>query len=261
MNGKKLMLTIPGIPLTAAALLIARVFYQAHRPDLPEHPNQDPSGTFGSGSLPPLRMVVLGDSSITAPGLEDLNNCWIRAAARHFTDRYQVELINLAVGGSKARDVLTQQLPLALALQPELAVIAVGGNDSLRTVRLSRYERELREIVAALHDTARAVVMLGVGDLGEVPRLPRILAPALSWRARRTDRVVTRVADGFPRAVRIETWGTLSASFEAFGLAMWGDDLFHLSDFGHTTLFGDVLPALDEAATYLGSDAAAHVTP
>ena len=68
---------------TGAAMLVAagQVLHAAHRPDLPGLQNQDPSGTFGDPSNPPLLVIALGDSSITAPGVVPLDASWIRQAA------------------------------------------------------------------------------------------------------------------------------------------------------------------------------------
>ena len=251
MTAKKLLLAIPSIPLLGLAALVGRIYYQAHRPDVPEFPNQDPSGEFGDPSAPKLRVVVLGDSSVTAPGV-DVEKAWVRHAARYLSDRYHVELVSVAVGGAKARDVLAEQVPLAIALDPDLAVVSVGANDSLRTPLLGRYQSELAQIVGAMHRKAAAVLVMGVGDAGQVPLLPDLVRGVLSYRAREADRRVIRVVGELPNAVRVETWGLLSEAFAEHGRDMWADDLFHLSELGHRSLYGEVETGLDSLAPLLG---------
>lgn len=124
----RLRKVVLAVPVAAAAVVATQVFRAAHRPDLPSYPNQDPSGRFGDPALPPLRIVALGDSSITAPGVSDIDNVWIRRVARMLSDRYHVDLISLAVGGSKASDVLEGQLAEAIRLQPDVAVVSVGAD-------------------------------------------------------------------------------------------------------------------------------------
>jgi hypothetical protein len=54
-------------PLTAGAVLVGQLAHAAYRDDLPSLENQDPSGLFGDPNAPPLKLVYLGDSSVTAP--------------------------------------------------------------------------------------------------------------------------------------------------------------------------------------------------
>ncbi|MFQ5518338.1 MAG: hypothetical protein ACE5E8_12270, partial [Acidimicrobiia bacterium] len=72
---------VPFAPLTAVAVVAAQILHMGHRRDLPSFTNQDPSGSFGRSNAAALRIVALGDSSITAPGVEPLDDCWIRRVA------------------------------------------------------------------------------------------------------------------------------------------------------------------------------------
>ncbi len=248
---RKALLALPAVPLAAAGVVLAQVYYAAHRPDLPELENQDVSGTFGDPGLPRLRIVAIGDSSLTAPGIRDLDNTWIRQAARALSDRYRVELISLGIGGSRASDVLRDQVDPALALRPDIAVVAVGANDALRTFDLRRFEVTLHEMVAALHDHVSAVVLLGVGDLGTIPRLPKLLGRILSWRGLAADRVISRVVASYHRADRIEAWGNISRSFQSGDQSLWSPDLFHTSDEGNHVFLADTIPVFEDALRHL----------
>ena len=109
-------------PLAVGGMLTAQMVQTIQRPDLESFTDQDPSGLFGDPSLPPLRMVVLGDSTVTAPGVEPLDACWARRTALFFSNRYRVELISVAVGGSKVADVRNEQMHRAI----------VTGGDAIR---------------------------------------------------------------------------------------------------------------------------------
>ena len=137
-------------PLFAVALLVVQVLRAAHRKDLPSLENQDPSGVFGDPLKPRLRIVVLGDSSVTAPGVEPLDAAWPRQIARHLSDRFYVELLSVAVGGSKTRDVISDQLHPAIEFKPDIAFVSAGANDALRATPLSRFESEFEHIVGQL---------------------------------------------------------------------------------------------------------------
>ncbi|HLE38972.1 MAG TPA: SGNH/GDSL hydrolase family protein [Acidimicrobiia bacterium] len=234
------------VPVAAAAVVATQVLRASRRPDLPSYPNQDPSGRFGDPSLPGLRIVALGDSSITAPGVADLDNVWIRRVAHALSDRYHVDLVSLAVGGSKARDVLEGQLAEAIRMRPDVAVVSVGANDALRGVHPERYRQHLLTIVTRLSATGAGVLVFGLGDLGSIPRLPPSLRRWMSHRSNVFDRVCREVVVAVPRAVKVYTRGRSSAAFfEDPGL--FAGDQFHAGDGGHELFAADALEAMEAA--------------
>lgn len=218
-------------PLAAAGLATSQIVHAAYRDDLPSFENQDPSGDFGDPSLPRLRIVFLGDSSITAPGVVPLDHCWPRQLAIHLSDRHHVEARSVALGGSKARDVLAAQVGPALALEPDIAYVSVGSNDALRGTPVGRFEREYRRVVERLHADVPAIALSGIGDLGTIPRLPEIARGFARIRARAIDNAVARVAVDFPRAIKTNAWDVMEGRFG--DIEMFADDLFHASAKGH----------------------------
>ncbi len=134
-------------PLVAGTLLMGQLARAILRDDLPSLENQDPSGSFGDPSSPPLRLVFLGDSSVTAPGVEPLDHSWPRQMAMHIADQYHVEAISVAVGGSRVRDVLDEQVDAALEAQPDIAYVVVGSNDALRGTPVGRFESDFNQVV------------------------------------------------------------------------------------------------------------------
>ncbi len=241
------------LPVTGGAFLLAQVFRAAHRSDLPSFPNQDASGTFGSPELPPLRVVAVGDSSLTAPGVEHLENIWIRRLMRRWEDRYHIELISLGVGGSKARDVVEGQLTEAIRLEPDLAVVSVCTNDSLRGIPPASFTRKLDTIVGSLEQVASAVVALGMGDPASVPRLPAALKPWVSWRSRIYDRLVVKVANAHPRTLKVYSRGRMSSAFFE-DPALFAGDQFHAGDGGHAVFAECSEPAFDAALAMIESE-------
>ena len=244
---KRLLYTLPALPAAAAAFVAVQVLRAAHRRDLPSFSNQDPSGTFGDPEAPPFRIVGLGDSSITSPGVTDLDNTWIRRLARSQADRHRVELIALAVGGSKARDVIEGQLEEAVRLRPDVAIVCVGANDALRGVSVERYRSEITHILARLEEAAGAVLLFGVGDLGTIPRLPPTLRPFLTRRSARFDAVCHEVAVRAERVVKVWTKGPVSTAF-VDDESLFAPDLFHAGDDGHAVFAEGALPAMQAAA-------------
>lgn len=248
---KRIVAAVPAAPVLGAAFVLGQVLKAAHRSDLPSFPNQEPSGTFGSPDLPPLRIVAVGDSSLTAPGVEKLDNCWIRRNARHFADRYHVELISLGVGGSKAHDVIEGQLHAAERLAPDIAVVSVGANDALRGVRPARFRQAIDEIVSRLEIVSKAIVVIGMGDISSVPRLPATLKPWVSHRSRLFNQISGEVAARHPLVTKVDTTGRMSTAFFE-DESLFAGDLFHAGDGGHQVFAEESLGAFIEAMRIAG---------
>jgi len=243
---RRALLAVPTVPVAMAGIVATQVLRAAHRSDLPSFPNQDPSGIFGDASSPPLRMVAVGDSSITSPGVERLDETWVRRVSLALSDRFRVELISLAVGGSKAKDLVEGQLEEAVRLQPDIAIVSVGSNDAIRGVPPRRFRVEMDHLVSRLEEAAGGVVVLGMGDLGSIPRLPPLLRPYLSARSRRFNRICTDVAVSHPRTVKVWTGGRVSSAFWE-DRSLFADDLFHAGSGGHAVFAEAITPAVEAA--------------
>jgi len=233
-------------PLTIGGILAGQMYHAINRSDLPYLPDQDPSGVFGDQHLPPLRITVMGDSSVTAPGVDPLEDAWAQRTALHLSDRYRVDLVIVAAGGSRIQDIIDDQLERALATEPDIVWLAMGGNDALRGTPVSRFERQYREVVTVLNDRISVVGCSGIGDLGTIPRLPALTRGVVRVRGRSFDRAIARAIHPFPRTRKTIAWGPQWAGFEN-DLETFAGDLFHASAKGHR-LFADhgTIPVMEE---------------
>lgn len=229
-------------------MIAGQVAYARFR-GVPSFEGLDPSCVVGDGGLPGLRLVVLGDSTVTAPGLDDPDASWPRIVARHLAGRYCVDLTSLAEGGAKSRDVLAGQLPRALTSRWNVAVVSVGSNDIMRFVPVWRFERRLDRIVAELKEVSDAVILFGVGDLGSIPRLPFPLDRIASGAGHVADLVHRRVAARHDVA-KIDQWRLTTEAFNS-GIHMFSPDLFHPSPIGHQAWADALIPTLDEVVAGL----------
>jgi lysophospholipase L1-like esterase len=237
------------IGTAAAAVLVwsaGRTYVRWRR--LPSFQGADASGTFGDPSLPPLSIAVVGDSSCTGPGLEGIEDVWVRRVSRALGDRFHVTMDSYAVGGSTARDVLEAQVPRLIEHQYDVAIVSVGANDMLRGIPTRRFHTDLAAIVDALTPVSGAIVLSGVGDMGSIPRLPWLLRWPAHNRGRAADRAHADVASHRAHVFKVPIWDR-AADFRA-DLTLWSPDLFHASSSGHA-LFAEVaMPTISDALAY-----------
>ncbi len=249
------------VPVTGAAILAGQVLHAAHRHDMPGLLDQNSSGVFGNGQAPLLRIVLVGDSSLTSPGVDPPDAAWPQVLARRLTDRYTVELISFASGGSKADDVLADQVPRALEVASHLALVSVGANDALRATPLRRYEETMNEILARLAAHNHGVGVSGIGDLGTVPRLPTLARGIGRIRGRAFDRAVARVAARYSNVVKSVTWGPQWRLFEEGDPAhVFAADRFHVAAAGQVVFAAAFQPVVDALLGMLPSSEATRDT-
>lgn len=239
--------------LVGLVVVVAQATYAAFR-NLPSFDGRDPTDSFGDESLPPLRVLVVGDSTATAPGLDDADACWPRLVAQHLTDRYRVDLVCLAEGGARSQDVMERQLPAALGSEWDITIVSVGSNDVLHLVPVWRFARRLDSIVERLGARSRAVVLFGVGDLGSIPRLP-FPVDRIAWVAGHMADWVHRWVAQRHDTAKVDQWGLTTAAFNS-GLHMFSPDLFHPSPEGHRVWADALIPTVDQVVARLGEDLA-----
>lgn len=216
--------------LAGAIVLGLETAYAVLRPS-PDLESFDPSGEFGDPDLATLRVAVLGDSSVTAPGVAGPEDIWVSRICQRLAETHHVVLASFAVGGSTARDLLEEQLTLAIDFGPDLVLVAIGANDALKGVPLRIFERNLDRVIGELADTGAEIIQSGVGDLGSIPRLYPPLRNLMSRRALRFDRAHHRVGQRHGTTVIDQRSDDPEVWYATRDL--WAPDLFHVSAQGH----------------------------
>jgi lysophospholipase L1-like esterase len=236
--------------VAGAAVIAAEAAYAVLRPT-PRLEHFDPSAEFGDPDLPTLRVAVLGDSSVTAPGVTGPHEIWVSLVCSRLAETRHVVLKSFAVGGSMAHDVIANQLDAAIDFAPDLVFVAVGANDVIKGVPLRRFSVNLDHLIGQLAATGAVVVQSGVGHLGTIPRLHPPLSHMFARRARRFDRAHWQIASEHRTSVvdqrsdDVRVWHS--------DRSLWAADLFHVSAAGHArwadTTWRTVGPLLDGDAT------------
>jgi lysophospholipase L1-like esterase len=163
-------------------------------------------------------------------------------------------LLNLAGNGACMADVELHQLPQALPLQPDVASVVVGINDTLRpNFDVSRIESAASHTIGALRAAGAEVLTMRLPDPGEMLGLPGLLARPLARRAHQINQVMDELAERF---------GTLhfdaANDQEAFDPRMWAVDRLHPSERGHRLIARRFHALLAAAGREVGSEPGAE---
>ncbi|MDP8923698.1 MAG: SGNH/GDSL hydrolase family protein [Chloroflexota bacterium] len=132
----------------------------------------------------PLTYVALGASdSVGVGAAAPERESWV--AVLHSRLPAGSRLVNLGVSGSLLHQALEQQLPVALAADPDLVTVWLAVNDLNARVPLDRYAADLDTLLRTLRERTDAVILVGnVPDLSALPAAARMnLAPIPRWNA------------------------------------------------------------------------------
>jgi lysophospholipase L1-like esterase len=191
------------------------------------------------------RFVAIGDSC--AEGLDDpypdgsgYRGFADLAATRLAEHEPDLHYANLAVRGRRLDQILTEQVPLALRLEPDLVTLFGGGNDILQgRWHAGTVAANLDAMVRALTEVARTVVLFTLPDLAR--RLPA--AGRLRPRVNLLNQLIAATAARHRTLfvdVREDPW--------CEDIRLYGEDRLHLGELGHRRVAGHLLTALDTPA-------------
>jgi lysophospholipase L1-like esterase len=174
------------------------------------------------------RVVWLGDSTAAGVGASGVAG----ALASQVADGLAAPVVSvLAVSGARVADVLREQVPKVAGQRPDLVLISVGANDTIhltgRGVFRHTYEKVVRGLPAGV-----PVVLLGVPDMGAIPRFAQPLRAVSGWRGRNIDAEVRRVAAG-TGAIYADIAGPTGPAFRRHPGRYFAADDFHPSDAGY----------------------------
>jgi acyl-CoA thioesterase I len=116
-----------------------------------------------------LVYVAIGASDTAGIGTTDpLRDAWPNVLWRKLPPG--TSLYNLGVPGSTTREAIIEQLPLAMAADPDIVTVWLNANDILRDIRPAQYGRNLQRLLASLGE--RDSVIMLVANVPKLYRLP-----------------------------------------------------------------------------------------
>ncbi|WP_374112397.1 SGNH/GDSL hydrolase family protein [Streptomyces sp. CC210A] len=207
----------------------------AHSAQTARAGSEAPVGVRASaGPTRPLRFAALGDSLTegvgdpVATGLRGWAALLAEALAPTDAPR-STEFRNLAVSGALVRDVAVEQVPRALAHQPDLAAVVVGLNDTLRaSFDIARVAGDLDRTLTRLARGGTVLLTACLPDPGRMLRLPPPLARPLARRQQAVNTVVHALS------ARHDTVHVHLADAEwVEDRSLWSADRLHPGELGH----------------------------
>lgn len=146
-----------------------------------------------------------------------------------------IEYANLAVRGRLLRPILTEQVPTALAFEPDLVSIVGGGNDMLRpAVDVDVLARNLEAAVVKARKRGADVLLATGMDAKDSPVVRRTRSRVGTFNAH-----IWTIARRHGAFV-VDVWGMRSLR----DWRMWSPDRIHLNAAGHARVAQAALGAL-----------------
>lgn len=147
-------------------------------------------GTCGKGQ--PLRVLLLGDSSMAGVGVGDLDQALPGALCRALPKGVAIHWHLIARIGATSRDAI-DMIPHDQTY--DIAVLGLGANDVTHLVPRLVWLRQQRRLINTLRvrTGAQHVVMTGLPPIGRFPLLPQPLRLVLGREADRFDRALKRM--------------------------------------------------------------------
>lgn len=223
--------------------------------DASAHDGSVADSSCDDGDACGVTVVVLGDS--TAAGFGDpVEHGKFRGfgplLTRAMGEPERIRLVNVGRSGARVRCVRRDQVPVAIEARPQVAMLVVGLNDTLRAdFRSDDIYTDLSEVVTVLTACGAMVLTVRYHDHGRVLPLPGRLARALTARIDELNAVIDRVVR--EHDVHCLDLAALPACYE---FSTWSIDRLHPSERGHRLLargFAELLLAAGHAVPGLES--------
>jgi lysophospholipase L1-like esterase len=178
--------------------------------------------------------VALGDSLTAGRGDEGRDGCPVGFAQRladvlSVRTAVRCRLINLAVDGATAGQVLSKQLPAVTDCRPDLVSVTVGMNDvRARGFDELRFKADFGQLLEALAATQATVLTCTLPDVTAVLALSPELAEVARERLRLASDIIREQAESHG-ALCVDAW----AMPEVADPELYGPDHMHLGSRGH----------------------------
>jgi lysophospholipase L1-like esterase len=215
-------------PLSLPFLLAQGVWVRLRTPRLPSASGPC-SGIIGAAD-DAFELIVLGESPVAGIGARTHEaaitgqTATALACRIHRSIRWQA----LGLSGATADRALRELVPRIACDRADAVIIALGVNDVIQWHGVSRWSRNLEELISAVRRQVgdSLIVLTGVPPMQYFPALPRPLRSVLGGRAMLLDQASILIAEASPGIIHVHSRFELSKEF-------FCEDGFHPSEWGY----------------------------
>jgi len=162
-------------------------------------------GTAGAGA--PLHLLAVGDSIIAGVGAASLSQALVGQAAAQLADRLGCRIDWTARGsiGADSNNVLHRLVTRLPETEADIIILSVGVNDVTGLTQVSRWQRNLTDLLTALHrhSPGAIIAVAGIPPLKGFPLLPQPLRTLFGLRGKTFDRAAWKVVSRYPWTVYV----------------------------------------------------------
>lgn len=199
-------------------------------PRLPEADGPQEGVAGQSHDRPPLSLLAVGESPVAGVGVSTHAQGISGQLARALAERLERPVRWRACGknGVTVREALEMLIPAIPDGPVDIALVAFGVNDTTAFSSVSRWTRDLREVLQAIEQRCRPglVLLSGVPPIAHFPALPQPLRWVMGLKAAELDRAAMALASAHTR-IRF-----LPLVLETRDRTMMASDGYHPSEKG-----------------------------
>ena len=188
---------------------------------------------FGKGKQ--VNYLVMGDSTVAGQG-GDYQVGLANATAKHLASTSSVVMLNTAVSGARATDIVSDQIK-----------VVVGSNDVTHRTSAKNVRASMNQAIDQLikKNCNAKIVITGSADMGAVPRIPQPLRYLAGFRATQLNKVFIDIAD--KKQVTFASIAQKTGPIFRSDRSLFAQDNFHPNTKGYDVWVPVLIDALDEA--------------
>ncbi|MFA9288968.1 MAG: SGNH/GDSL hydrolase family protein [Weeksellaceae bacterium] len=193
-----------------------------------------------------INYLVMGESTAAGQG-GTYEKGIAYSTAKHLAKKETVRMINTSISGATLEKLIKHQLDVGVNSDPDVVLIAVGGNDVNSVTNLNRVETNLEYVINTLinKNCNVKIILTGAPDMGSLPRFMQPLRALAGWQTKRLNTVFEKVITKYNLTlapIAKETGPVFSEDPTLFAA-----DRFHPNDIGYELWNNVINPTLDQA--------------
>lgn len=179
-----------------------------------------------------VKYVALGDSLTVGVGSKDIKKTLPFIIAGKISEHMSVTLVNLAVSGATAQDVIKNQLSKAVVQKPNYITLFIGTNDIHSLIAPSKFEAQMTNIIDFLEkNTSAKIIVFSIPYLGSENLILFPYNFLIDYRIKQYNKVLTDLSETY-KFTLIDLYTPTKENFSK-QTNFYSSDNFHPSEEGY----------------------------